>query len=66
MVNELGSGKFQRPGKRKILRCGLKWRIKKIIDMAMRVLYIDVRYIFVVRMNGMFVAVQSQNGLFRR
>ena len=32
----------------------------------MRVLYVDVRNIFVVVVLGVFVAVQSQQGLFRR
>ena len=49
-----------------MLRSRLERCIKKIIDVAMGVFYIDVRYIFVVRVNGVFVAVQGQYGLFRR
>ena len=66
MVNEIVGGKFQRQGKSKMLRGGLKRRVKKIIDMAVRVLYIDVGNVFVVLMLRVFVAVQGQNCLFRR
>lgn len=49
-----------------MLRYGLERGIKKIIDVAVRVLYINVRYVFVVLVLGVFVAVQGQNGLFWR
>ena len=58
--------KGQRFGKGKMLRSWLKRRIEKIIDVAMRVLYIEMRYVFVVSVSGVFVAVQSQYSLFRR
>ena len=59
-------GKFQRLYKSKVLRSGLERRIKKIIDVAMRVLYIDVRNVFVVFMLRVLVAVQCQYYVFRR
>ena len=50
----------------KVLCSGLERRIKKVIDVAVRVLYIDVRNVFVVFMLRVFVAVQSQYYVFRR
>ena len=43
-----------------MLGSGLKRRIKKIIDVAVRVLYIEMPNVFVVFMLRVFVAVQSQ------
>jgi hypothetical protein len=66
LVNESRYGKFQRAGKNKMLCSRLKRRVEKIIYLTVRVLYIDVRYVFVVGAGSVFVAVQSQHGLFRR
>ena len=49
-----------------MLKSVLERGIEKVIDVAVRVLYIDVGYVFVVFANGMLVAVQSQDCLFRR
>jgi len=57
LVNEIVRGKFQRLRKRKMLRSGLERRIKKIVDVAVRVFYIEVRNLFVLFMLRVLVVV---------
>jgi hypothetical protein len=56
----MGNGKRLQLNEMKMLRRSLERYVVKVIDVAVRMFYIDVRYRFVVLVLSVFVAVQGQ------
>jgi hypothetical protein len=66
MVNKRVLRERERRVKNKIFRYRLKRRIEQVVDVAVGMLYVEMRYVFVVGVCGVFVGVQSQYRIFRR